>query len=173
MSSEKSSSDKTGLLDIEKVRRFLPHRYPFLLIDRVEEINRVSTSTKVGKEHVGAKVRAIKNVTANEPFFMGHFPEHMIMPGVLLLEVMAQAAIFSFYPQNENEASKFPNEYSIFLVGLEEVRFRKQVVPGDRLVIQTELVKAHSGLIVFDGSIEVDGAKVAEARILSQVKEIQ
>jgi len=169
--SEKSA-EVLGPLDAEQVRKFLPHRFPFLLIDKVEEVTKTSPTMKVSKDHVGSKVRAIKNVSANEPFFTGHFPSHMIMPGVLIIEAMAQAAVFSFFPSQGENPGDFADKFSMFLVGAEEFRFRRPVVPGDRLVIHTELVKSHSSMIFFDCYVEVDGHRVAEGKILSQVKEM-
>ena len=107
------------LLDIKEIREYLPHRYPFLLVDRVVELE------------VEKRVKAIKNVTCNEDFFNGHFPDHPVMPGVLIIEALAQAAgVLGFKTMD-----KKPSEGSIYLfVGADDVRFKRQVVPGDQLI---------------------------------------
>lgn len=164
-------SEKIGPLTAEQVKSFLPQRYPFLFVDEVQEINRVSLSEKIGREHIGTTVTATKNVRREEPHFEGHFPGNPIMPGVLMIEAMAQAAIFSFYPKDPKDAG-FSKNYSVFLVGTEGMRFRRVVVPGDVLTIKTTLTKAHSSMVVFECSIEVNGERTAEGTILSQVKEM-
>src|SRR5215470_20201440 len=117
-------------LDIMGVRHLLPHRYPFLLVDRVIECVK------------GERIRAIKNVTANEPFFPGHFPHRPVMPGVMIIEALAQAAgILSFVTGNviPDESTRF------YFVGIDDARFRKPVVPGDQLVLCAQLERAMRG----------------------------
>ncbi len=132
-------------LDIMKM---LPHRYPFLLVDRVVEF-------EAGKRIVG-----IKNVTINEPFFQGHFPEHPIMPGVLILEAMAQVGgVYAILAKEVGE-----NQVPYF-VGIDNAKFRKPVLPGDVLRLELELLKMRRGLYTFNGKATVDGKLVAQAEL--------
>ncbi|MGD0466005.1 MAG: 3-hydroxyacyl-ACP dehydratase FabZ [Gammaproteobacteria bacterium] len=130
------------MMDIQKIIECLPHRYPFLLVDRV-------LSFEVGK-----KLSAIKNVTINEPFFMGHFPTKAIMPGVLLIESLAQAAAILAYCSLENS-----NQHNtlFYLGALENTRFKKIVVPGDQLLLNVEIVAHRKSIWKFIGQIMVDG----------------
>lgn len=130
-------------LDIQAVLRQLPHRYPFLLVDRVLERNENT-------------VHVLKNVTINEPFFQGHFPGQPIMPGVLILEAMAQASIFLFY-------GKIAEGQVAFLAGVESCRFRKPVTPGDQLHFHAQLEFFRRGLGKAKVETKVDGVLVAEA----------
>ena len=134
-------------MDIRDIQRLVPHRYPFLLIDRV--IERVP----------GERVVALKNVTANEPFFQGHFPGQPVMPGVLIIEAIAQAALILI---SDEEGDKIP----LFL-GIDKARFRRNVVPGDQLTLTLEVLKLRSRMCKMRGLAEVDGQRVAEAEILS------
>ena len=138
-------------LDIVAVLRQLPHRYPFLLVDRVLEL------------HPGKTIRALKNVTINEPFFPGHFPGRPLMPGVLILEALAQTAgILAF-----QTAGVYPDENSKFyFVGMDAVRFRKPVQPGDQLILIAEFRRAVRGIWKFDTRAEVDGVKVCAAEMM-------
>lgn len=138
-------------MDVNQIREYLPHRYPFLLVDRVEELT------------PGASIRAYKNVTVNEPFFNGHFPEQPVMPGVLILEAMAQTAgILGFKTMN-----KTPLDGSIYyFVGSDKLRFKKPVVPGDRLELFAKIVSEKRGIWKFDVRAEVDGKLVSSATIL-------
>jgi beta-hydroxyacyl-ACP dehydratase FabZ len=140
------------MVDIDEIRKLLPHRYPFLLVDRIVEL-------ELSKRIVG-----IKNVTFNEPFFTGHFPEKPIMPGVLILEAMAQTGgVLAF--------KSFPDmEGSVFFTGIDDARFRKPVIPGDQLKLVVEVVKHRREIWVFDGKAFVDGDVVAEARIMAMLK---
>jgi beta-hydroxyacyl-ACP dehydratase FabZ len=140
------------MVDIDEIRKLLPHRYPFLLVDRIVEL-------ELSKRIVG-----IKNVTFNEPFFTGHFPEKPIMPGVLILEAMAQTGgVLAF--------KSFPGmEGSVFFTGIDGARFRKPVIPGDQLKLVVEVVKHRREIWVFDGKAFVDGDVVAEARIMAMLK---
>jgi 3-hydroxyacyl-[acyl-carrier-protein] dehydratase len=140
-----------GAMDLERVMVYLPHRYPFLLIDRV-------------LEHVpGEYLTAIKNVTINEPFFQGHFPGKPVMPGVLILEAMAQAAgVLTF-----RTAGAEPTEHSTFyLVGIDKARFRAPVVPGDRLELEARLRRRIRTIWSFSTEARVDGRMVASAEIM-------
>lgn len=137
--------------DIQKIMKYLPHRYPFLLIDRVKEVV------------PGEKVIALKNVTINEPFFQGHFPGAPVMPGVLILEAMGQAGGVLAY-----ESQMKPEEGDLFfLIGIDKARFRKPVVPGDQLVIEIKFLKRRPRVVRMAGVATVDGAKVAEAELMA------
>lgn len=132
-------------LDIMKL---LPHRYPFLLVDRI-------TGFEAGSYIIGTK-----NVTINEPCFQGHFPEHPIMPGVLILEAMAQVGGVYAILANEVGENQVP-----YFVGIDRAKFRKPVLPGDVLTIELELLKVRRGIYNFKGSAKVDGKLVAEAEL--------
>jgi len=136
------------VLNIQQIMEILPHRYPFLLVDRIEEIEE------------GKKVTGFKNVTINEPFFQGHFPGHPIMPGVLIIEAMAQVggAYVSVVDQvGEGKVTYF--------VGIDNARFRKPVLPGDILRMELELVSKRRGIYQFNGIAYVGDTKVAEAEL--------
>lgn len=144
-------------MDIAEIREYLPHRYPFLLVDRVIDLE------------LGKAIIAIKNVTINEPFFDGHFPNLPIMPGVLIIEAMAQAAgILGF-----KTLDKKPSDGSIYMfVGTDKMRFKKPVVPGDQLILKAAIVSSRSGLWKFDCRAEVDGKMVASGQILCADREV-
>ena len=138
----------------DDVRNYLPHRYPFLLIDKVISF----------KEH--KSLIAQKNVSNNEPFFQGHFPDHPVFPGVLLLETMAQAtAILDFKSNKRNQ-----NELLYYLVGIDKARFKKQVVPGDILIIQVDLIQSKQDVHKFSANCKVDDEIVCSAELLGAVK---
>ncbi len=143
-------------MNIDEVMQYLPHRYPFLLIDRVLDME------------VGKSITAIKNVSINEPFFPGHFPGSPVMPGVLILEAMAQAAaLLSF--KTENYA---PSEIGIvYFAGIDGARFKKPVVPGDQLLIKIEIVRRMRGIWKYKGHVEVEGALVAEAELMATLRD--
>ena len=142
-------------LDISKVMELLPHRYPFLLVDRVIEIEQ------------GRSLSAIKNVTINEPFFQGHFPDQPIMPGVLILEAMAQATgLLAFSEMGEAHKSKL-----YMLVGIDKSRFRGQVVPGDQLELKVTLKRNMRGIGIFECRAYVGGELVAEAEMMCSAQE--
>ncbi len=147
----------TTQMDINQILQHLPHRYPFLLIDRV-------TSFEAGKEIV-----ALKNVSMNEPFFPGHYPHHPIMPGVLIVEAMAQAAaILSFSGGSDGK----PDDSKVYyFVGIDGARFKRPVVPGDQLILKVVLTRSLRGLWKFKGVAEVDGQIAAEAEIMCTVKD--
>jgi len=140
----------TKSLDIEAILERLPHRYPFLLVDRVLDVV------------PGKSIVAVKNLSANEAFFQGHFPGHPVMPGVLVIEAMAQAGgLLAYETTAEDE-----DIWILYLVGIEETRFKQTVRPGDQLVLRVELVKRRRNLWRFTAVAEVDGKLVAEAEIL-------
>lgn len=138
-------------MDINAIRRQLPHRYPFLLVDRVLECE------------PGKRIRALKNVTVNEPFFVGHFPHRPVMPGVMIIEALAQAAgILAF-----RTAGVFPDENSrFFFVGIDKARFRRPVEPGDQLVLKAELQRAFKGIWRFATVAEVGGEEACSAEMM-------
>lgn len=144
-------------MDINKILQHLPHRYPFLLIDRVTEF-------KAGESLVG-----IKNVTYNEPFFQGHFPQSPVMPGVLILEAMAQATGLLAFRTVERGADR---DSLYFLVGMDKARFKQPVVPGDQLVLSARLLKSKRGIWVFDCDARVDDKVVASAEIMCTERDI-
>jgi beta-hydroxyacyl-ACP dehydratase FabZ len=137
------------MMDISEILSVMPHRYPFLLIDRVLEMDENS-------------IRAIKNVTVNEPHFLGHFPEVPVMPGVLVVEAMAQAGGFLLFSQVEDREDKL-----IYFTGIDCCRFRKPVVPGDQIVFEVELVAKRKTFAKIKGRALVDGEVVCEAEMMS------
>ncbi len=145
-------------LDVTEIIKYLPHRYPFLLIDRVV------------RHEQGVSLSAIKNVSINEPIFTGHFPQAPIFPGVLILEAMAQScAIFAF-----RELGGYPSKETLYLlVGIDKARFKKQVVPGDQLKIEVTLAKTRRGIWRFGATAEVDGQLCCSADILIAKNEIE
>lgn len=157
-------------LPIDQIQKFLPHKAPFLLVDRILEIqltHPVSDENPASK--VGIKVVGIKNVSFNEPHFQGHFPGFSIMPGVLVLEVMAQVASFSVYPYLENELETIPGRFQCILVGVDGVRFRRPVTPGDTLRIESTVTKCRGKLWAFSCKGFVDGQVVAEAELMANM----
>ncbi len=139
-------------VDINEIFHILPHRYPFLLVDRVVEYER------------GVRIVGIKNVTINEPFFMGHFPGLPIMPGVLMVEAMAQVGGLLFMDMVEN-----PEEKVVYFMSLDKVKFRRPVTPGDQIVFELTMVKLRWPVCVMKGVGRVDGKVVAEAELKAQV----
>ncbi len=146
-------------MDIQEILQYLPHRYPFLLIDRVIEIN------------PGKSLVAIKNVTINEPFFVGHFPNRPVMPGVLMLEALAQATCVL---ANKSSAVKNSNEnYLHLFAGIDNARFKRIVEPGDQLRLHVELLRYKQGIWKFTGTATVDGELACSADMMSARKEIK
>ena len=139
---------------IEEIMKMLPHRYPFLLVDRLEV------------EVPGEKGVGIKNVTMNEEFFQGHFPGNPVMPGVLQIEAMAQTAGAVVIAQNENYADA---KRSVLFMGIDGVKFRKQVKPGDQLRMHVEKIKARRNIFVFKGTAMVDDHVVSEAEFTAMI----
>ena len=138
-------------INIEEIQEFLPHRYPMLLVDRVTDMV------------LGESVTAYKNITTNEPFFMGHFPEIQVMPGVLIVEAMAQASgILGFKTMD-----KRPEDGSIYyFVGADDLRFKRPAIPGDKLILNSKVITNKKGIWKFDCSATVDSELVAKAIIL-------
>jgi 3-hydroxyacyl-[acyl-carrier-protein] dehydratase len=140
-------------LDIDAIRAILPHRYPFLLVDRIIEMD---------ADHVVG----IKNVTTNEPFFLGHFPDFPVMPGVLVVEAMAQTAgvqVLSTIPDRQNKL--------VFLVSVDNARFRKPVRPGDQLRIEMRVIKRKGTVAKMAGQATVGGVPVAEAEVMCKLQD--
>ncbi len=139
-------------MDITEILGFLPHRYPMLMVDRIVE-------SEPGKRIVG-----IKNVTINEPFFQGHFPGHPIMPGVLIVEAMAQVGGMLMMGAVEKAQDKV-----VYFMSLDRVKFRRPVVPGDQLRLELELLRLRGKTCQMRGEAFVEGAKVAEANMMAAV----
>ena len=143
-------------LNITQIQEILPHRYPFLLVDRVVSLSKETQS-----------IRAYKNVTANEEFFNGHFPGHPVMPGVLIVEAMAQACALLAYGSEPFDM----RTHVIYLAGLDGVRFKRPVRPGDRLDLECKIVKRKGPLWKLECLALVDGQKVSEAELLATLAE--
>jgi beta-hydroxyacyl-ACP dehydratase FabZ len=143
-----STTASTRALDIDAIREILPHRYPFLLVDRIEELE---TERVVG----------IKNVTVNEPFFAGHFPDYPVMPGVLIIEAMAQVAGVLVLSGIRDRKDKL-----VLLAGVDGAKFRKPVRPGDQLRMEMKVLRSRATMAKVSGTATVDGVVVAEAEIL-------
>lgn len=141
------------IIDINEIQKILPHRYPFLLIDRILEIE------------IGKSARGLKNVTINEPFFLGHFPGHPIMPGVLIIEAMAQVGgVLAF-------KSAQVNNKVVYFMGIDNARFRKPVLPGDALELVLTVTKSRGTIWAFRGEAFVGGNLVAEADLMATIVE--
>lgn len=158
-------------LNSDQVQKYLPHRPPFLMIDRVLNIFPQGdlSDPSGGPAKEGVRVVAQKCVSVNEPHFAGHFPGFSLMPGVLLTEAMAQAASFSLYPYLEHDIDRLSREFQCILVGVESARFRKPVIPGDVLTLDSRVAKCRGKLWIFDVIIQVEGQKVAEAQIMANL----
>jgi len=134
-------------LTIQEIKEIIPHRYPMLLVDRIEELEE------------GKRVVAKKNVTINEPFFQGHFPHEPVMPGVLIVEAMAQAGAVALLSLPDFRGK------TAYFGGLDKAKFRKKVTPGDTLILEVEILKVKSAAGIGKGIAYVDGKKVAEAEL--------
>lgn len=150
-------SEPVSKADILEILRLLPHRYPFLLVDRILEMS-------PGPVAVGSKVVGLKNVTVNEPFFQGHFPGNPVMPGVLIIECMAQVAGCLFFSKEPDPAAKL-----MFLSGVDKARFRRPIFPGDQIMVTGEIVNVKLGMVKFRAEARVDGALCTEAEIMSSL----
>lgn len=149
--------NQLNTLDIHEVMQHLPHRYPFLLVDKVTDFK------------VGDYLEAIKNVTINEPYFTGHFPLRPVMPGVLILEALAQATgILAFKTLNET-----PNDSSLYyFVGIDKARFKKPVEPGDQVILKVKLLKRKRTMWIFSADAIVDGKIVCSADLMCSKQDI-
>lgn len=144
-------------MDIHKILQQLPHRYPFLLVDRVLEIEK------------GKSIRALKNVTINEPFFNGHFPRRPVMPGVLMLEALAQAAgLLAF-----DALDAAPSDDTVYYFGgIDGARFKRPVEPGDQLILQASLLRAKAGIFKFQARASVGGETAVEAELTCAMRKV-
>ncbi|ESS13962.1 MAG: 3-hydroxyacyl-ACP dehydratase FabZ [Burkholderiaceae bacterium] len=145
------------MMDIHEILKKLPHRYPFLLVDRVIELEK------------GKHIRCLKNVTINEPFFGGHFPHRPVMPGVLMLEALAQAAALLAF----ETLDVVPDENTVYyFAGIDGARFKRPVEPGDQLVLEAELLRMKSGIFKFAARAKVGDAIAVEAQLLCTMRTI-
>jgi 3-hydroxyacyl-[acyl-carrier-protein] dehydratase len=145
------------VLDIHKILKKLPHRYPILLVDRVLELEK------------DKRIKALKNVTINEPFFMGHFPHRPVMPGVLMLEALAQtAALLSF----ESSGEDLDDNTVVYFVGIDGARFKRVVEPGDQLILEAAIDRARGGIFKYKVRASVDGETAVEAELMCTMRKI-
>ncbi|MBY6189800.1 3-hydroxyacyl-ACP dehydratase FabZ [Microbulbifer agarilyticus] len=145
------------MMDVQEIRQYLPHRYPFLLVDRVVELEE------------GKSIKGYKNISINEEVFNGHFPEVPIFPGVMIVEALAQVSgILGF----KTLGQKPEDGYLYLFAGIDNVRFKRQVVPGDRLQLESEVVSERRGIWKFAGKASVDGELAASADILCAVRKV-
>ena len=143
-------------MEIREILDYLPHRFPFLLIDRVLELEE------------GKRIVAVKNVAINEPFFQGHFPGNPVMPGVMILEALAQAAAILSFRNLHRESTK---ELLYYFVGIDNARFKKPVIPGDQLILNVSMLRQVRGIGKFAAHATVDGVLVTEAELMCTIKE--
>ena len=145
------------MMDIHDILKQLPHRYPFLLVDRVLEIEK------------GVRIRALKNVTMNEPFFTGHFPHRPVMPGVLMLEALAQAAALLAF----DTLGETPDENTVYyFAGIDGARFKRPVEPGDQLILEVELDRMKAGIFKFKSRAKVGTELAVEAELMCTMRKI-
>ena len=145
----------SAIIDINEIKQYIPHRYPFLLVDRITEL-------EIGKRVVG-----LKNVTVNEPFFPGHFPHNPVMPGVLIIEAMAQtAAVLAF----KTDGSVPDDDSTVYFASVDNVRFKRPVEPGDQLVMEAEIVRKMRNIWKFKAVARVDGELATEAEFMCAIK---
>ena len=142
-------------MDINEIMAYLPHRFPFLLVDRVLTLEK------------GKHIVAVKNVSMNEPFFPGHFPKHPVMPGVLILEALAQAAALLSFKTVGDAPSP---DAVVYFAGIDGARFKKPVVPGDQLMLHVEILRNMRGIWKYATYAEVDGQRVAEAEMMATLR---
>jgi 3-hydroxyacyl-[acyl-carrier-protein] dehydratase len=143
--------------DIQRILRKLPHRYPFLLVDRVLELEKRS------------HIKALKNVTINEPYFAGHFPARPVMPGVLMLEALAQAAAILSFESIESEPG---NDTVVYFAGIDNARFKRPVGPGDQLILEAVIDRAKSGIYRYKTTATVDGHVVVQADLMCTMRKV-
>jgi 3-hydroxyacyl-[acyl-carrier-protein] dehydratase len=145
------------MMDIHKILKQLPHRFPFLLVDRVLELDK------------GKRIKALKNVTINEPFFVGHFPHRPVMPGVLMLESLAQAAALLAFDALDTSPT---DEMVYYFAGIDGARFKRPVEPGDQLTLDVELLRMKAGIFKFKGAAKVGEELAAEAELTCAMRSI-
>ena len=145
------------MMDIHQILKRLPHRYPFLLVDRVLEIEK------------GKRIKALKNVTINEPFFTGHFPHRPVMPGVLMLEALAQASALLSFDAMDVESD---DDTVYYFVGIDGARFKRPVEPGDQLILEAEIDRVKGGIYKFKARASVDGSLAVEAELMCTMRKV-
>ena len=145
------------LMDIHTILKKLPHRYPFLLVDRVVEYEK------------GVRIKALKNVTINEPFFVGHFPSRPVMPGVLMLEALAQASALLSFSTEEKEAE---DDTLYYFVGIDGARFKRVVEPGDQLILESRIDRARAGIYKYHSRALVGDELACEATLMCTVRKV-
>ncbi len=144
-------------MDIHRIMKMLPHRYPILLVDRVLELEK------------NIRIKALKNVTMNEPFFSGHFPHRPVMPGVMMLEALAQAsALLSFESLGEEPG----DDTVVYFVGIDGARFKRPVEPGDQLILESTIIRAKAGIYKYVVRASVDGVTATEAELMCTMRKI-
>lgn len=144
-------------MDIQRILRKLPHRYPILLVDRVLELEK------------GKRIKALKNVTINEPYFMGHFPARPVMPGVLMLEALAQAAAILSFESVDAEPGE---DTVVYFAGIDNARFKRPVGPGDQLILEASIERAKAGIYRYNAFATVDGQLVCEADLMCTMRKV-
>ena len=147
----------TAVLDIHQILKKLPHRYPILLVDRVVEFEK------------GKRIKALKNVTINEPFFAGHFPHRPVMPGVLMLEALAQTAALLSFQSMDTEPD---DDTVVYFVGIDGARFKRVVEPGDQLILEVSIDRARAGIYKYKTRASVDGETAVEAELLCTMRKV-
>jgi 3-hydroxyacyl-[acyl-carrier-protein] dehydratase len=146
-----------GQMDIQRILRKLPHRYPILLVDRVLELEK------------GKRIKALKNVSINEPYFMGHFPARPVMPGVLMLEALAQAAAILSFETIDSEAG---DDTVVYFAGIDDARFKRPVGPGDQLILEASIDRAKGGIYRYDTRGFVGGQLAVSASLMCTMRKV-
>jgi 3-hydroxyacyl-[acyl-carrier-protein] dehydratase len=146
-----------AVLDIHKILKKLPHRYPFLLVDRVVEFER------------DKRIKALKNVSINEPFFAGHFPARPVMPGVLMLEALAQTAALLSFESMDGERDE---DTVVYFVGIDGARFKRVVEPGDQLILEASIDRVKAGIYKYKTRASVDGVTAVEAELMCTMRKV-
>ena len=145
------------MMDIHQILKQLPHRYPILLVDRVLEVEK------------GKRIRALKNVSINEPYFLGHFPHRPVMPGVLMLEALAQAAALLAF---DTQGITPDNKTVYYFAGIDGARFKRPVEPGDQLILDVELLRMKAGIFKFKAQASVNGEVATEAELMCTMRTV-